>query len=263
MAVSAKPEILWKNILTLSAATVTAISEEANAPVENCFDYRTFSFHRADEGGGTSYIRVDAGSVVTANRLAVILHDLFTQGATITVWRTNAAYTHLENLGSLTPTSNDTFIIELSGTTSSQYWEIEITGATDDPFLGHINLGEVMVMDRRPLDGFDLHSQQGLSEAFVSSKGHFLEAVTRFIERGIVMDFSSLSETFVADELLPFINQNYMLQIPLFLVPDKTNYPSYVFFLRAPKDPSFTAPTSVEDRDFVLELVGVKQGDTT
>ena len=119
------PIILYDNRLTdgTPAATDTA----AGYDILNILDLRTYTQWKA-ASSGTKYITIDCGSAKSADCLAVIGHNLYTAGATVSVESSSDNATWTQRLAGFTPTSDKAFM-KLFVSASARYWRIKIINA--------------------------------------------------------------------------------------------------------------------------------------
>ena len=131
------PTVLFQNIL--ASGTLTASSETSGYPKENVLDESTVKYWRPTTLPAT--LTLDAGSAVSADAFGVVAHDLFTAGCSIEVQTSPNGTTWTSVTDTITPTDNKT-ILQLFTSVSSRYWRIRITGASTDPNIGVLFLGQ-------------------------------------------------------------------------------------------------------------------------
>lgn len=139
----------YNNIL--ESATVTATAEAADFPVENCYDWLTYpSDVWKSTALGWSEIRIDAGSVVTADYFA------FYNFIATSIWlqTTDAAWTATATPVQVDGLTDNKVIFKQFAQASSRYWKIAIYHASAIPVLGVVALGNSMAINESVQVGF-------------------------------------------------------------------------------------------------------------
>ena len=124
-------------------------------------------------------------------------------------------------------------------------------------------LTNALEMERRPIDGFGLLNQLAMLETLTTKKGQYIAAVLDFVNRGILLDFEDLSKTFVFGDLKKYIDGSFLLGRSVFLIPDKTNFAEFMFYLHPVQGAPSEFPSNVQRYNWSLPLEGAKQGLTT
>lgn len=135
----------------------------------NLRDFKPYTKWQADTLPAT--VRVDDGSALPADYCAVWGHDMGSQGATLNVRRSPlGTWAGGDDIlvATVTPADDDPFILEFASV-ASQYWGIEITGATV-PTLAIAAIGAALEIPATLHEGFDPLSAE--------PKGQFSRSVT-------------------------------------------------------------------------------------
>lgn len=150
--------------------------------------------------------RIDAGSAVDVDYVAIASHTLGTDGATVKVQRSDndADWTDVTD-ATVTPT-DDSPILFLFTSESHRYWRIHVSGSTV-PTIGVVYIGEELAMTRPIYGG---HSPLDMSRNTVvrpmkSERGQFLGR--SIVRTGFSTGYSwtNLDPTFYRNEFDPFV----------------------------------------------------------
>lgn len=147
-------QIGYKNRFRDSGVSVTASTEAAGFEKENIFDWRPFDWWKPIVTTD-SWVRVDLGSLKTADYFAFASHDIFTQGGQIKLQRSaDLAFTSPIDVVDITPTE-DRVYYESFTQVSSQYWRVLITGSpTAPPLLGVVSFGVKVTLEKGFRSGY-------------------------------------------------------------------------------------------------------------
>ena len=136
----------------LDDATPAASTTATGFDVLNLRDWRPYTEWQPTALPAT--VTVDCGSAKAADYAFIWGHDLFTQGATLEIRGSTDNFAASDVLvDSLTPTSDDPFLLEWTST-SYRYWRINITGTTV-PTLGIAAIGAALEIPAYLREGFD------------------------------------------------------------------------------------------------------------
>jgi len=260
------PFILYNNELENGVLSVT--SEEASFPKENMIDWLDWTYWKATTGLDQN-IDVDKGAPgVEVDTLAILAHNIGTGGnslgATITVYEDdNDSFSSATTLGTISPTDDNPFYLDLTPGTE-RYNRIKIENMEDPAFIGVIWLGKKMEMPVGPEFSFDPDMQEVVSEKFVSYSGRMVSSSVKYSDRTMNVPFRRIAQSFIASDLLPFLEDHYGQMKPFFFVPDPGDVfgTGKVYYLVAPDNPSIGLPVYNDDigfRDWELVARGVRQ----
>lgn len=116
------PTILYNNLFAQGTLSVTnSGTSYLNAVTENTYKYWTPS-------SLPSILTVDLGSAYSADAFAVVGHDCYTHGNTLTL-QSSPDNTTWTTRCTVTPTDNTT-ILGLFNSVSARYWRLQVSGGT-------------------------------------------------------------------------------------------------------------------------------------
>jgi len=260
------PFILYDNVLEDGTLSVT--SEESGFPKENMVDWLDWTYWKASSAV-TQNIDVDKGAAgISVDTLAVLAHNFGTGGNSldcdITVQEDdNPSFSSPTTLGSVTITDDKPFYLALTAGTE-RYNRIKIENMEDAPFIGVIFLGAKMTIPVGPEFDFDPDRQNIQSEKFVSYSGRMVSSAVKYSERDMNVPFRRIAQSFVALNLLPFLEDHWAQMIPFFFVPDPGDVfgTDKIYYLVAPDNPTIELPVYEDDiafRNWTLRAQGVRQ----
>lgn len=141
--------IFYQNILSDSVATVTASSEASGFDVENVYDNLLSDWWQAT-AAGTEYVTIDYGSSIAVDSYAVSGHDLSDNAGTIQVQYSTTGIWAGEEVdleAAHTPADNEPFFRKVSSV-SARYWRFKVVTTGSASFIGHLQLGTVLELQR-------------------------------------------------------------------------------------------------------------------
>jgi hypothetical protein len=234
------PIILYDNRLTdgTPAATDTATGYD----VLNIVDNRPYTFWKA-ASLGTKYITVDCGSAKSADCLAIIGHNLYTAGATVSVESSpdNAVWT--ERLAGFTPTS-DKAALKTFVSASARYWRIKIITAAIAAQIAVAVLGAKVQFEYPPETPYHPYSETPAADVERNKNGHILGVSTYNPVLVLQARFGLISRTWLDAYFIPFWQNHARLFKPFFFAWDLDTYPADVFFVSINDDMAFETPFS-------------------
>jgi len=254
----------FDNILDTYGFTIT--SEAAGYPKENLVDFRPWTYWMPTSTA-TQYLVVDKGAAgISTDCLSILGHDLFTQGAHIEVQQdTVSNFTSPTTLVTdFAVASNDPTMVVFASAGTERYIRIIISNLSAACYIAVIFLGEKMVIPVGPEFGYDPDRQKIEAEKFLSYTGQFLSSSIRFSERRVMIEYRNIAQSFVASDLLAFLEDHYGAMKPFFLAPDPGNVygTDKIYYLSAPEHPELRMPTTrfnIEKRNWTFIGEGVKQ----
>lgn len=265
---AAKPLIIFDSLFLTTGAIITFSSEETNKPVSNLSDFFLNTFWgptSADQSAdSSSHVRIELPAGQDFDTLVIGNHDLFTAGIRVTLnHHPTNAFASPTQIDQFTP-GDDLNLFQRFTLENRQFIELVFDNSPTAFSIGQIMITKALEMERRPIDGFSMLSQIANLETLTSKKGQYIAAVLQFVNRGLLLDFETLTKDFVFGDLKKYIDESYLLGRPVFLIPDLTIFPEFLFYLHPVDNPQVDFP-SVPNRlyDFSLQLEGAKQGLTT
>jgi hypothetical protein len=163
----ANPRILYDN--RLDDGTPAASTTATGFDVANLTDWRPYTKWQPTALPAT--VTVDAGSALSADYWVIWGHDLFTQGATIQLRKSNDNFAVNDVLvDSITPTDDEP-IVRYFTSTSERYWRFNITGTTM-PTLAIASVGEHLELPDGVSDLFDPIGRKPMGPFNRSVEGH-------------------------------------------------------------------------------------------
>lgn len=185
--------------------TLSASGEQAGFEADAALNSLTYEFWKPDALPATW--RIDAGSAVSVDYIAIAAHTLATEGASVKPqWSDNdSAWNDITGISAHAP-ADDGPILFLFAAESHRYWRIQVTGTTI-PSVGVVFIGAALAMPRPIYGG---HSPLDLSRTTVirpqtSERGQFLGR--SIVRSGFHADFSwrHLTPDFYRSEFEPFV----------------------------------------------------------
>lgn len=197
--IDALPTVLFDNLFT--TGTLTVSSQVADYPKENLLGEGTTKYWSPSSLPG--WAKVDLGSAKSVDCAAVVGHDLFTNGCTVTLQRSsnNSIWT---DVISVTPDSNATLFL-LFTSVSARFWRLYITGS-DEPFVAVVLLGERLTFPagiKAPYTptwlchSYELLTATTLGGQFQGNRVNRMGGKTN-------INLVSVERDFVEEQLLPF-----------------------------------------------------------
>jgi hypothetical protein len=214
--------IAYDNLL--EKGTVTASSENAEYPVENCFDGNNADYFRP-ASGGTVNIDLTLAVGRTANYFAFYAQNLFQLGGSIKLQYHNGS-DYVDATSGISPGDNAPRIFFFDDTTATQ-WRIVVTCASVFS-LGMVSFGEYLALQHGmyrdwtpPLLG---RANQLLNS--VSDSGAFLgrSIVSKGVRTTIKLQYAT--DAWVRDDWLAFVQ--HAEQKPFWFAPNVEDYPTEV-----------------------------------
>lgn len=196
------PCVLFDNLFLQGTTTVT--SETADGPKQNATNEGTYNFWQPSALPAT--YQVDLGSAMAADSLAIVAHNLGSNGTTAVVsssdngssWTVRATYL---------PTDDKTHML-MWRAVSARYWRVVFTGGSGSLVVGVLMLGARLVFPggvRPPYSPLWLSQNVELLVSQTMS-GQFV--TNREIRRGANTNINlvAFERDFVEEDLLPFKN---------------------------------------------------------
>lgn len=196
------PCVLFDNLFL--RGTVTVSSETTEGPKQNATNEGTYNFWQPSALPAT--YQVSLPSSMEADSLALVAHNLGSNGTTVTISSSNDGTTWTER-ASYTPTDNKTKMIVWKPA-SAFFWRAVFTGGSGSLFVGVLMLGARLVFPggvRPPYSPLWLSQDVELLVSQTMS-GQFI--TNREIRRGASTQISlvAFERNFVEEDLLPFKN---------------------------------------------------------
>jgi hypothetical protein len=261
------PYILYDN--DLEDGTLTVTSEESGFPKENLLDWLDWTYWKSTSAAQQNIDVFFASPNVGMDTGAILGHNLGTAGNSLgTQLRIlnddNPSFSSPDVLYTATITDDNPFYFDIGQLWTEQYFRFEITNLDEACFIAVAFLGPKLTMPVGPEFSFDPDMQNVMSERFSSYSGRMVSSAVQFVEREMDVPFMRLSQTFVANSLLPFLEDHYGQMIPFFFVPDPGNFfgTDKIYYVVAPDNPSISIPVRSDDknyRDWTLVAQGIRQ----
>ena len=172
-----KPCILYDNRLDGGAITATYTGA---GDVLNLKDLRTYTYW---EGSGVAdhYVKINCGSVLSANALGIIGHNFATIGATISVECSsdNFAADVTVALPGFIPAS-DKALLNKYTSQAKTYWRLKMSGMSAAPRMAILMIGTLLEFPACLHGGFDPSPEQINSRSKRSKTGNLLGSVVDY-----------------------------------------------------------------------------------
>lgn len=206
----------------MERGTVVASSENADFPVENCFDWVTADYFKP-AAGGTVNIDVTLSDAGTASYFAIYAQDLYLNGGTIKLQYDNGSGYVDASVG-ISPSDNAPRIVFFDPVTSAD-WRIVVTCPVVFS-LGVVAFGEYLALQHgmyRDWTPPKLARATTLLNS-VSDSGAFLGR--SIISRGVrtVLRLQGATDEWARTYWEPFMR--HAEQKPFFFAPDVETYPT-------------------------------------
>ena len=244
------PIILYDNRLT--DGTLVATDTETGYDVLNLIDLRPYTFWKA-ASHGTKYITVDCGAAKSADCLAIIGHNLYTAGATVSIESSPDNSSWTVRLAGFTPTS-DKAVLKTFTSASAQYWRIKIVTAAVAAYMAVALLGVKIQFEYPPETPYTPYAETAAADVERSKNGHILGVSTYNPVLNLQAQFGLVSRTWLDAYYIPFWQNHARLFKPFFFVWDLDTYSADVFFVSIGDDASLETPFSVLTYTDVLSL---------
>lgn len=237
----ANPIILYDS--RFMDGTPTATDTAAGFSVLNIKDYRTYTFWKA-ASSGTKYITIDCAGAKSANCLAIIAHNLYTAGATVSVESSPDNSNWTVRLAEFTPAS-DKALLKIFTDASAPYWRIKIVTASMAAQIGVVFLGARMDFPYPPDAPYIPYTEGIEAETSIGKTGHILGSTIKFKPLELTARFSNLTRTWVLNTFKVFWDTHASDLKPFFYAWDIDAYPDMVFFVAVDDGSKYQTPVSI------------------
>lgn len=160
--------------------------------------------------------------------VGIAAHDLYTQGATVSVRAWNGAA--FSSVASHTPTDNGPILFLLTRRTAQTTFRVYISGTTM-PTIGVIWIGDVLELPRKAVFRDSLPFNEGAEASYatnISDGGHTLGRYETRLQSTASMTVNDLSETWAASNI-PAV-AGWLRSGPIFMADRPSAYPKSVVF---------------------------------
>jgi hypothetical protein len=188
-------------------------------------------------------IDIDAGvSGQAADYIGLVNHNLFTNGATVTVKADTFSPPTTVRQAAFSPAENGVTLRLFTLTSALRYWRIVITDPAPPfaaaPTIGELWLGQRMTLPEYFTASFDPFLNTVDRKGSVNEAGHFVAAVSRGrMHRGMLdLGPAGASRAAFTSDLTPFARDHAELGYPFFIIVD-------------PDDADFATPWFVRQAD--------------
>jgi len=245
------PSIVYDNRFA-DAAPVASTTEAGDYDVNNLTDFRPYTWWKPTALPAT--VRVDCGSVKTANCALVYGHDLGTQGATLEIRGSTDNWGASDVLiDSISPADDKPFLLQFS-TASYQYHGLRITGTTM-PSLAIVALGMLFQFPRRLTAGFDPLGSKAVGQINRSGKGHPLGSVIDYDAWDETLGWRNLSWSWVRANFKP-LWQSTLRGSPFVWLWDPTDHADEIYLVNSTGE--YAAPHNTgQFCDLTFDIQGV------
>lgn len=193
-----------------------------------------------------------------ADSLAIIGHNLFTAGASVTVewsYDNSSWYDALTGFG---PTT-DKAIFKKFTKLAACYWRLKIVTASVAARIAVCLLGVRMDFERFPAGNFDPAPEKVNGIAARSKAGHMIGATLQNVGIEIRADFKSLTPAWIEATFRPAWDAHLSQLLPFFFAWDTVNHPTEVYFVTIPEGFDLRMPFDPYRRSLSLTMEGVKE----
>lgn len=258
-----KPYILsnYDNRFLDAGATVTASSTAAAVSAANMFDGRLYTIWKpANTSQQTITLTLTASA--SADSLAIAGHDFATQGTAISLESStdNFAADTTQIIAPFTLTNNRPIFCTFTQL-SKRYWRLKIAaGSTAAPFIAVLCLGNKIEMPEYITnEGFDPMQHQVVSQSHVSQTGQMLGSAIAYKKLRLNPKFHYISNDFVNNIWIPFVNNHAGKLLPFFWVWDYSKAAEETHYVTFTDNPDIVMPytSGAAYRNISLELTGV------
>jgi hypothetical protein len=237
-----EPAILYDNII---ASGVTATDTATGYSVDNLHDLRSYTSWKANSAG-TKYITMDAGAAVPVDALAIYTHNLGTISATVSLESSTTGVwggEEVEQVAGFSP-STDLVIYKSFTQATVRYWRIKIVTVSYEAQAGIIMLGEALDFPVYPDSPFTPSSEAINATSEQSKGGHTLGVTSYFSPISTNVSFTYPAMSFIDGDFDTFWTNHGRLLKPFFWVPNLSQWPSKVYFVKFPASFSLAVPQS-------------------
>ncbi len=257
MAVIDRPHILFDNRLDDGVPTATTTDADTQYNVLNLKDWRSYTFWKASTTA-THHISIDALVAKTANSVAIIAHDLFTQGATVAVeWSDNGTAWSVAMAPIVVP-SNKAFFRKFTPSTH-RYWRLVITGMTAPAFIGILVIGERLTMEQYIEGQYNPDAETLKLHDAVSDDGQLLGTIQSHTNKDYKANFRAISTAWINATFKPAWDLHISKGKPFFWIWNITDYPDDVQLVRIKNKGKLNMPFRNLSRNLSIDFVGVKE----
>lgn len=239
----------YKSILTTE--NTTASSSQTNFPVDALSNPATYERWRPTTLPVT--VTVDAGQPVDADYIGIAVHSLGAEGCTVTLQKSDDG-SNWDDIETVEFNSDDAFMLMFKNATA-RYWRLYIDGENDLPFIGALNIGEVLSM-QRPVYGGHTPGKLNRSTEFKSNKSE----TGQFLGRSIVrkgysesFNWKNLSPQWYRQTFDPFVEAARLT--PFFIAWRPSKYPDEVLYAWTNDD---IAPSNSGTRELMEVSIDVE-----
>ncbi len=251
----------YQTMLGSPGSTLTATTTAAgDYSVNYLFNMMEINSWLAANTTSPCYITYDAGSgnSKTADYLALIGHNLFSAGATVSLQYSDDNTNWSNAFTAFAPTANTVCLKEFTQTSAHRYWRLAITGTLSSaPYLAVCIWGNMTDLDWATTD-YDPYGQQEQANVNLSQGGYAAGIHLMYIERQITFNFDDADSTLYGK----IKAWRDAVGIGNFFVGWETaNNPNDVWLLRRDPSQAFVNPlkTGGAYRNITLNLLGRKE----
>lgn len=188
------------NLLVHEDVTVTHSVDDSSFPFSNLLDPRA-PLQWKSSAAGDLFIKFDLtgypGGDETVTVWGIVRHDLYTQGATIKLQYSTDDISYFD-IDSVTPISNRLFLRKVDSGGDKAYYKILIpSGYTSQPKIGHLVVGQFLLIPRFPEDGFDPYKRVEVDRYFSPKSGEITRRSVVYRDLKLTPVFPFLQEAFI------------------------------------------------------------------
>ena len=272
------PFILYNNLLEDYFDSIS--TESTIAPKENLWDWKDWTYWVANDTND-QWVIIDRGASgqPAVNCIAVSGHNWGTadgNGVLVTVEQDdNSGFTSPTSLGTITVLVDEPFYLEFTDATE-RYIRISMDFISPTAPAGlwasRFFIGEKLELPVGPEFSFDPDVQEAKTMKFRNYNGDIITTSKRYSSREMNVEFKRIPQSFVASDLLPFLEDHYGEMLPFFFVPDPANVfspdptasqtGSKIYCLIAPDEPTISLPVYNDDinfRNWTMIAIGTRQ----
>lgn len=185
----------------LADAVPLASSTAAGFAALNLIDFRAYTFWKP--AAMPAWVTVNCGVNKNIDSIAILGHDLATQGCTVEVRSSTDNFAASDVLQwTDTPVFDEPLLLAGNTVGGMRYWRLRVTGPSA-PTIAIAVFGERLTFPRRLVQGFDPIGRESVGDTNVSEKGHPLGRDVQFETWKASLDFRRIDGAWLRSTFLP------------------------------------------------------------
>ena len=218
-----KPLFLFDNMLADAGAVITASTSSSDYPVQNLYDFRTYTWWKSLPGPNP-YVYIEAASGRQADFLYMSTTG-FNSGALLSLTSSNADGSGAVNNSGVVDVSGMKEVLVLFAQSTRVKWYLDFAGITDFPSVSSLIIGNKLELPRNLQQGFDPLGSKPRGRLSKSSKGQPLGIAEDWREWKQKIRFNNIDAAWLRSTWQPAFD-SHLRNTPSVFVWDPVDHPT-------------------------------------